>query len=102
MFGSTYDRPGSPTGCSTPTRPSSRLRATLGTGSCTSRRLSPQSVCAIGLTWVRNEGRWYNLCVISHEATCGPLLFNIKEGRTLIPDPEGDDLPDESAAYREI
>src|SRR4051794_14592237 len=32
----------------------------------------------------------------------GRYYFNIKEGATLIPDPEGEDLPDESAAYSEI
>ena len=29
----------------------------------------------------------------------GRYYFNIKDGRTIIHDPEGDDLPDESAAY---
>jgi hypothetical protein len=29
----------------------------------------------------------------------GHYYFNIKDGQTLIPDPEGDELADESAAY---
>jgi hypothetical protein len=32
----------------------------------------------------------------------GRYFFNIKDGATLIPDLEGEDLPDESAAYQEI
>lgn len=32
----------------------------------------------------------------------GRYYFNIKKGKTLIRDPEGDDLPDESAVYQEI
>ena len=32
----------------------------------------------------------------------GRYFLNIKEGATLIPDPEGEDFPDESAVYEEI